>query len=353
MRTFFLGLVTLAMVLSAPAAERSFHFGGYALDRIPPGFRSLLAGDGKPGEWKVIADEAPSALQKISDRAPVTSKHNVLAQLSRDATDERFPILIFDEETYGDFTLTTRFKLVDGLTEQMAGIVFRLQDEKNFYVVRASGLGNNLRFYKMVSGIRSNPLGPETKISVGEWHELKVECKGNQIRFGLDGNELGPPLTDNSFTAGKIGFWTKSDSVTYFGETDMTYTPRVPLAQLMVNDIMKQYPRLRGMKIFAPDAATGTLKAIAANEDLFLNQAGTEVEEKTFKTGAIFQTKERGAETVTVVTPLHDRNGETVAAVHIVMESFPGQTEQNVLARTLPIMKQMQARIISAKDLAE
>ena len=73
--------------------------------------------------------------------------------------DEHFPILLYDRETFTDLTLTTKFKLVDGVVEQMAGIVFRLQDEKNFYVIRASGLGNNVRFYKMVAGLRESAPG--------------------------------------------------------------------------------------------------------------------------------------------------------------------------------------------------
>ena len=34
----------------------------------------------------------------------------------------------------------------------MAGLAFRFQNASNFYVVRASALGHNLRFYKMVNG---------------------------------------------------------------------------------------------------------------------------------------------------------------------------------------------------------
>ena len=40
-----------------------------------------------------------------------------------------------------------------------------------------------------------------------------------------------PPLNDNTFTTGKIGFRTKSDAVSYFGDTTITYTPLVPVAR--------------------------------------------------------------------------------------------------------------------------
>jgi hypothetical protein len=51
--------------------------------------------------------------------------------------------------------------------------------------------------------------------------------------------------------------------------------------------------------------------------------------------------------------PLHDRNGDTVAAVRVLMRSFKGQTEQNAIARALPIIKGMETRIRSARDLIE
>ena len=107
----------------------------------------------------------------------------------------------------------------------MAGVVFRFQNESNFYVIRASALGHNMRFYKVVNGVRSDPIGPETDISAGVWHTLAVQCQGNQITCWLDGKLVMPPLQDNTFTAGKIGFCTKSDAVSYFGDTTITYTP--------------------------------------------------------------------------------------------------------------------------------
>ena len=56
---------------------------------------------------------------------------------------------------------------------------------------------------------------------------------------------------------------------------------------------------------------------------------------------------------VVVTLPLHDRNGDRVAAARVVMRSFAGQTEQNAIVRAMPIIKQMQGRIQNAKDLAE
>src|SRR5208283_3994289 len=105
----------------------------------------------------------------------------VVAQTSTDPTDERFPMLIYDGGTFKDFNLTTRFKIAGGSVEQMAGIVFRYQNASNFYVVRASALGKNLRCYRVVDGIRTTPIGPAMGISTNTWHTLTIECAGNRI----------------------------------------------------------------------------------------------------------------------------------------------------------------------------
>src|SRR5204863_4407208 len=185
---------TLLCLLLAPislcAAERKFDFSSIGENKIPPGFRSSVTGQGKPGDWRIILDETASELPALTAASRGVTRRAVLAQLAEDPTDEHFPLLIFDGETYSDFTLTTRFKTVRGSAEQMAGLAFRVQNETNYYVVRASSLGNTFRFYKVADGQRGPPVGPEIKIPSNTWHELAVDCKGNEIRCSLDGAEL-------------------------------------------------------------------------------------------------------------------------------------------------------------------
>ena len=54
-----------------------------------------------------------------------------------------------------------------------------------------------------------------------QWHELKVEVMGNRFR-GFLNNELVVEATDDSFTAGGVGLWTKADSVTCFDNLRVT-----------------------------------------------------------------------------------------------------------------------------------
>jgi hypothetical protein len=257
-------------------------------------------------------------------------------------------MLVYTKETFDDFTLTAKFKLVEGISEQMAGLVFRYQDEKNFYVMRASGIGNNVRFYKVVEGLRSQPIGPAVEVPRRVWHELKLECRANKITGWLNGELVIPELMDTSFKSGKIGFWTKSDSVSCFTDAKVNFTPRESPAQILVRDTVAKHPRLVGLKIYLLDE-TGQPRVVASRDEQEVGETGGEAEKSAIASGRIFYGK--GKDTVSVVQPLRDRNGEPIAAVRLTMTSFIGQTQQSALQRALPIVKSMQARVRSLDEL--
>jgi hypothetical protein len=332
-------------------AEKVFDFRHDALNETPRGFRSTIAGTGQPGEWKVIEDDLVPGFAPLSFNSPIRRKIPVLAQVSRERTDEHFPILVYEDESFGDFTITTRFKLVDGAVEQMAGIAFRIQDERNYYYIRASALGSSFYFFKIVDGQRSAPIGNKMEIKKGIWHDLAIECRGTRIQARLDGKEVIPALDDKSFVSGKIGFWTKSDSVTYFGDTIIVYRPNETLAQTLVKDAQKKYPRLQGLKIYASADDGGPLHVIASSDPAEIGQSAPKDVEKVLAERGYFYGK--GGGEVMLTLPLHDSNGEKVAAIRVVMKSFLGQTEQNALARVMPVVKGMEMRILTLKDLMQ
>jgi len=351
MRNRFLVAVIL-LALPVVGAEKNFDFSEVRENQIPPGFRSVVSGQGRPGDWKVILDEVPPLMPRLTAQASALTKQSVLAQLAQDSTDEHFPLLIFEDEAYGDFTLTTRFKTVRGTAEQMAGIAFRIQNETNYYVVRASSLGKTFKFYRVVNGVRGVPVGVDVAIPSGVWHEMTVACKDNQIRASLDGKEL-VNLTDkvDPLKSGKMGFWTKSDSVSYFAETKIVYTPREPAAQTLVRDTVKKYPHLLDLRIYVAAHDPKAPRLLACKDEKELGQAGGKEEQGAIGQGAIFYGKAKGS--VSVIMPLRDRNGESIAAALIKMKSFPGQTEQNALARAQPIVREMQDRVQTLQDLVE
>jgi hypothetical protein len=181
---------------------------------------------------------------------------------------------------------------------------------------------------------------------------MTIACKDNQIRASLDGKEL-INLTDkvDPLKAGKIGFWTKSDSVSYFADTKIDYTPREPPAQGIVRDTLKKYPHLLDLKIYIAADNPKAPRLLASKDEKDLGKSGGKEEQGAIGDGAIFYGKAKG--TFSVVMPLRDHNGDSIAAALIKMKSFPGQTEQNALGRAQPIIKEMQGQFQTLQDLLE
>src|SRR5207253_1929555 len=141
-------------------------------------------------------------------------------------------------------------------------------------------LGKSFRVYKVVNGERAPPIGKEIEIAKDLWHDLTIECKGNQIRCLLNGEQVVPIIkTDNSFLEGKIGFWTKSDAVSYFADTKIVYTPKETLAARLVRQTLKRYPRLLGLQIFAATPRRKELHVVASGDARDLDRDATRVEQ--------------------------------------------------------------------------
>lgn len=337
--------------LPAWAAEVKFDFASTPVNEIPDGFRSALPGEGQPGQWKIVLDAKPSSFQSFTPEGAAANRIPVLAQLSSEANDERFPVFIYDKEEFGDFTFSARVKIVGGLSEQMGGLIFRAQDEKNFYVFRANAKDGNARFYTVKDGKRTQPIGNNLPVKTNHWHELKVECQGNRIRCFFDAEPIGAFFTDSTFRAGKVGFWTMSDSVSYFYDAKVVYTPKQVLAQTILEGTMEKYSRLLGLRIYAVPQGKTNPEVVAANNPKDLGLPGDKTEKDILANGSIYH--DRGQGTITVFMPMHDCNGDPVAVARITMRTFWGQTEQNALARALPVVKHMEAQYQTKKELIE
>src|ERR1051325_3094534 len=156
----------LLFLVAAPliAAERRFDFSEFRENAMPPGFSSAVTGHGPPGNWKVLTTEVPPVVESLSPKAPIISKRGVLAQLSQDRDETRAPLFIVDGEPFDDFSFSTRFKIISGEVEQMAGVAFRLQDEKNYYYIRANAKDRNVAFFRYVEGELIGPISAAARV---------------------------------------------------------------------------------------------------------------------------------------------------------------------------------------------
>ena len=124
-----------------------------------------------------------------------------------------------------DGFVQARFKPISGNEDQAGGVVWRLRDADNYYVARANALEDNVVAYKVVGGRRISiaPAGtPEgtygvgAKVTSGVWHTLRIEFQGSEAAVIYDGGRLFTVRDDTFREAGKIGVWSKADSITEF-----------------------------------------------------------------------------------------------------------------------------------------
>ncbi len=209
------GMLALATVLTpspiladkpAATARRTFTFDDGKAGTSPAGFSFARTGSGKPGRWAVMAD--PSA----------PSGKNVLAQLDADDTDDRFPVAVASAPLLGDGRVTVKCKPVSGRVDQACGLVFRYVDADNYYVTRANALEGNVRLYYAKGGKREQIASWRGKVAAGAWHDYAVEFRGDHIQVTWDGAKVLDHRDRTFSKPGKVGLWTKADSVTYFDD---------------------------------------------------------------------------------------------------------------------------------------
>ena len=206
------------MVIAVAARAQTLSFDDQNPGEPPRGMTCALTGKGRPGSWKVLA-------VKTAPSAP-----NVLAQTDDDGTSYRFPVCVGDGPSAVDVDLSVRFKPVSGSGDQAAGLVWRYRDADNYYIVRANALENNVVLYKVEGGRRTDlPLkgegrtyGKKVTVPSGAWSSLAVTVRGNRFEVVFNGTKLYE-VEDATFTGpGRIGVWTKADSVTHFDDLKLT-----------------------------------------------------------------------------------------------------------------------------------
>jgi glycosyl hydrolase family 59 (putative galactocerebrosidase) len=200
----FLLVLTLAMALAPTmSAAESLSFKDTTVGAAPSSFELALTGSGSTGRWEVIAEETA-----VDGKA--------LAQLGDDATDNRYPLAIYRPLTSKNVVASVRFKPIAGKVDRAGGIAVRLADAGHYYLARANALEDNVRFYRVVKGVRRQLASADTKVASGVWHTLSLRAEGDRFTVAFDGKGV-LSVRDMTFTEpGKVALWTKADSITAF-----------------------------------------------------------------------------------------------------------------------------------------
>lgn len=203
----------LSFCLAVALFGKSINFDAEKAGELPKGWSVAMTHQGGAPKWEIFVD--PSA----------PSKSRVLAQTSNDATGGRFPLCVYDKSNLRDGEVSVAFKPVSGKVDQGAGLVWRYKDPGNYYITRANALESNVVLYKVENGIRrslppkgrpSNAYGVKCPVPSGSWSTLRVTFRGPLFTVYVNGDKVFA-VEDATFTApGKVGLWTKADSVIYF-----------------------------------------------------------------------------------------------------------------------------------------
>ncbi|MGQ0650216.1 MAG: family 16 glycoside hydrolase [Gemmatimonadaceae bacterium] len=208
---------SVGQVALASAQARKIDFERETVGQPPSGFSfGHTRKVGAPGKWLVSEQQGAK----------------FLSQLDADRTNARFPVAVVNDFTARDVDLSVRFRPVSGRVDQAAGLVWRYADEDNYYIVRANAREDNVVLYKVEKGKRTDlPLkgegrtyGKKAKVPAGEWSTLRVVASGNLFTVYVNGTTLYE-VEDSTFTnAGKVGVWTKADSITDFDDLTIAGT---------------------------------------------------------------------------------------------------------------------------------
>jgi hypothetical protein len=144
-------------------------------------------------------------------RAPSGKK--VLVQR---ATRNPFNVIVAPPGPYTDVDVSMKFKPISGQEDASGGIVFRFTEGK-YYVVRANALEDNFRLYSYDRGRRELATASVKTPALGQWHVVRVVAVGDHVQAWLDG-QLRLDHRDSRFKAGRVGLWTKADSITAFDD---------------------------------------------------------------------------------------------------------------------------------------
>jgi hypothetical protein len=205
-------LLLMTSQLAILALAETTAFNAADVGQAPMGWTVALTGEGKP-RWTVETDASapsPPAVLKQSGVVPGPS----------------FPLCLKEAPVLKDGFVEVKFKSVSGEGDQAAGVVWRCADKDNYYICRANALEDNVVLYKVQQGKRKSleivgrqgGYGLEAKVAPQTWHTLRVEFAGSRAKVFFNGKHLFDVEDETFKDAGKVGLWTKADSVTLFDD---------------------------------------------------------------------------------------------------------------------------------------
>lgn len=212
-------LSVLVLLGVAGPARADVKILGWGFDRDAPGSfpAGFVAGkaNGENGRWEVTTDPKAASLP------------HVLALIGSDRGGTGPQVIFIEGAEAGNLDLTVRIKAVSDGSGQGGGVVFRAQDDRNYYVVWLSPQEKLVRLDRVVNGVQRSlqDLTVETA-EVGKWHSLRLSIHGPLLEAIFDNRQFLSAREDawqhGSYKKGRLGLWARGAAVTYFDNLRLT-----------------------------------------------------------------------------------------------------------------------------------
>lgn len=189
-----------------PVTEATFTFDDDNRESPPQGFEFIKTGEGPAGVWTVQA------------RPDAPSPPHVLTQTQVEPGKRRFLLALAPEPVIKDLTADVWCLPLRGEKDQGCGIAFRYQNPELYYLARLDALDGSVRLYLVTSRGRQRLGEWSGHIDATKWHRLRVHATGDRMVVYMDDFPMVDVHEPSLQQAGKVGLWTKSDSVVLFDD---------------------------------------------------------------------------------------------------------------------------------------
>jgi hypothetical protein len=214
------------LILSAAAAFITFSLFGLGGDTVnfdnlkprtfPPFWTATANRPLELSRWEVLRD------------ATAPSRPNVLMKEAGPASDSEFSMAVFDKVLCRDGDLSVKFKIEQSARRvKTAGIIWRYQDQKNYYLLHFSVEEKNIVLFRVengqahpipITGEKPGAFGVTHDVHTGQWYVAKVIFRGNNIKVLFGNRQLFEAVDDSLPTAGKTGLWTRGGTEAAFDD---------------------------------------------------------------------------------------------------------------------------------------
>jgi hypothetical protein len=231
-------LIAISAVAQKPKKNGAAHAGSFRVDlskeRIGPESTKFLA---VVGNWSIIEDGGSKVIAVDGRKWLRGQPAGGLAEKARAIYGSRneefidnvkawayFPYAVSKEiDDFRDGDISMRFKIVAGQLDECAGILFNLKPNGDYLTVRFNGMEDNVVLWTFNKGVRKFVKRGSENVPLAKntWHTLQISVHGTSLQASLNGKHI-LDYTLAEPASGKVGLWSKTDSVIYYDDFTVT-----------------------------------------------------------------------------------------------------------------------------------